>query len=83
MKHEDCYTTEEKLLFEILQELKELNSKFETSPEIKKTETKPEIKAEIKTEYKAVPSGVPCKYCGGTHENKGQMLACARKRKKG
>jgi hypothetical protein len=26
---------------------------------------------------------VPCKYCGGTHENKGQILACAKKKKKG
>lgn len=24
-----------------------------------------------------------CQYCGGTHENKGQFLACARKNKKG
>ena len=24
---------------------------------------------------------IDCKYCGGTHENKGQVLACARKSK--
>lgn len=70
MNREDCYLLEEKLLFDILQELKTLNAKL--SPEIKK----------VKTENKAVPSSVPCKYCGGTHENTGQMLACARKKKK-
>jgi len=25
---------------------------------------------------------IDCKYCGGTHENKGQLLACAKKHKK-
>lgn len=24
----------------------------------------------------------PCKYCGGTHKNKGEFLACSRKNKK-
>lgn len=24
---------------------------------------------------------IPCKYCGGYHENKGQLLACAKKHK--
>lgn len=35
---------------------------------------KPEIKEEIKL--------YPCKACGGQHENKGILLACARKHKK-
>ncbi|MDP4117668.1 MAG: hypothetical protein Q8873_00545 [Bacillota bacterium] len=25
---------------------------------------------------------IQCKYCGGEHDNKGQMMACARKHKK-
>lgn len=29
------------------------------------------------------PKILDCKYCGGTHENKGQLLACAKKHKKG
>jgi hypothetical protein len=67
MKREDLFDNVERLLFDILQELKKMNSGKE-----------PEIKEEINV----VSSGVPCKYCGGTHENKGQMLACARKLKK-
>ena len=63
MKRDDLYGDTDKLLFDILQELKLLNSKLEV-------------------ENKAVPSSVPCKYCGGTHENTGQMLACARRKKK-
>jgi hypothetical protein len=27
--------------------------------------------------------GYPCKYCGETHENRGQLLACAKKHKRG
>lgn len=85
MKREDCYTLEEKMLFDIregingiFQELKLLNSKIKSE----KAETKPEVKAEAKTENKAVPSSVPCKYCGGTHKNRQQMAACAKKKKK-
>lgn len=26
---------------------------------------------------------IPCKYCGGEHDNKGQVMACAKKHKKG
>lgn len=29
------------------------------------------------------PRILDCKYCGGTHENKGQIMACAKKHKKG
>jgi hypothetical protein len=28
-----------------------------------------------------VSKSIPCKFCGGTHENKGQLMACARKKK--
>lgn len=65
MKREDFYGDTDKLLFDILQELKILNGKNV-------------VKQEVEEENKQYP----CKACGGAHENKGQMLACARKKKK-
>lgn len=59
----DVATSEQKLLYMILQELKQMNSKLE-----KPTEKKITAKA--------------CKYCGEIHENKGQIMACAKKHKK-
>ena len=32
-----------------------------------------------KANVKKSPKIYDCKYCGGTHENKGQLLACAKK----
>lgn len=34
-------------------------------------------------EDKEESKGIPCKYCNGTHENKGQIMACAKKAKRG
>lgn len=64
MKREDLYGDTDKLLFDILQELKKLNG------------GKPEVKAA------GLTAGIPCKYCGGVHENKGQVMACAKKLKR-
>ncbi|MCX8129776.1 MAG: hypothetical protein N3I35_06720 [Clostridia bacterium] len=33
-------------------------------------------------ENKDVPSGVHCQYCNGTHDNRFQVAACAKKKKK-
>jgi hypothetical protein len=60
-KRDSLVTNEEKLLFDIFQELKEINQKLTVRP---------------------VAKGAECKYCGGTHENKGQVLACAKKKRK-
>ena len=35
-----------------------------------------------KAKEKESPAIIDCKYCGGTHENKGQLMACAKKHKK-
>ena len=61
MERNDLYGDTDKLLFDILQELKKLNG-----GKAKATEA----------------AGIPCKYCGGTHENKGQIMACAKKKKR-
>lgn len=57
----DVSASEQKLLYLMLLELKQINSK-------------------LGSENKSV--AVDCKYCGGTHENKGQVMACAKKHKK-
>jgi recombinational DNA repair protein RecR len=62
----DVTTSEQKLLYLVLQELKQINS------ELGSVEKAAEIKSKI----------TACKYCGGIHENKGQALACAKKHKK-
>jgi hypothetical protein len=70
IKESDHFDTTEKLLFNIWQELRILNgAKKAPAKQIpaKKLLTKPQSDSE------------KCKYCGGTHENKGQFLACARK----
>ena len=61
----DVATSEQKLLYMILQELKQINSKLNKEKPIEK-----------KITAKA------CKYCGEIHENKGQIMACAKKHKK-
>lgn len=80
MKREAMVDTTELLLFDILQELKAINAKLEAKPE---TELIPEptlkVEPEKETDQKITAS---CKYCGGIHENKGQVLACAKKAKK-
>lgn len=68
MKREDMFGNIEILLFDILEELKKLNQNNE-------------IKT-IEIENIVVPSSVPCKYCNGTHSNRQQMAACAKKKKK-
>ncbi len=35
-----------------------------------------------KAKAKQSPKIIDCRFCGGTHENKGQLLACAKKHKK-
>lgn len=57
----DVTTSEQKLLYLILQELKSINLKLTST---------------------AKPTAIDCKYCGGTHENNGQVMACAKKHKK-
>jgi hypothetical protein len=62
----DVTTSEQKLLYLILMELKEISGKLTSKEE------------EITTKTTAKT----CKYCGGIHENAGQYSACARKHKK-
>jgi hypothetical protein len=40
------------------------------------------IKLNDKFDNASVPQGVPCKYCNGTHDNRYQVAACAKKKKK-
>jgi hypothetical protein len=58
----------EQLLFNIWQELKELNSKKENNEVIDKAVEKKESKFK-------------CKTCGTEHENKGSLLMCYKKHK--
>jgi hypothetical protein len=51
---------------------------FDILQELKKMNEPKEINKDIKEEIKQYP----CKACGGVHENKGQLLSCARKYKK-
>jgi hypothetical protein len=37
---------------------------------------------EIKALMNPTKESIQCKYCGGTHENKGQIMACAKRAKK-
>jgi hypothetical protein len=73
LRREQMVTTEEKLLFDILQELKEINQKLQSKP------VRPVRKA---TEAK----GYPCKYCGEPFENRHKMAShvgkCPKKPKK-
>ena len=69
-------TTAEKLLFAILEELKILNSRM-FSPVVPNQEEKPQEEP-IKEETQ---NAVTCKYCNGTHENRYQVAACAKKNK--
>lgn len=72
IKKEANFSREERLLYNIWQELVMLNSKQEKQ----KVEVIPiENENKAKTSYK-------CKVCGTEHENKGQLLACAKKHKK-
>lgn len=72
MNREDFYGDTDKLLFDILQELKKLNEPKE------KTITSGYLVVD-NIENKEVPKGIPCSYCNGTHENRQQMAGCASK----
>lgn len=66
------FSREERLLYNIWQELITLNSRHEKE----KVEVIPN-----EEENKAITS-YKCKVCGKEHDNKGQLLACAKKHKK-
>jgi hypothetical protein len=66
LKRESMVDTSEILLFDILQELKALNKKLE--PTMAQEEQQSAL--------------LNCKHCGGYHENKGQLMNCAKKNKK-
>jgi hypothetical protein len=75
-------STEQKLLFDIRQLLIEQTELLKKLvPEEPIVETKTEAKTEIKIETKTENGGKPCVFCGSTHDNKGAMMACAKKNK--
>jgi hypothetical protein len=84
MKRSELVDKSEILLFDILQELIRLNYTMDglrglnipnvNLPSQDKTEALKPVFVEDK--------GITCKHCNGTHENKGQTLACAKKNKK-
>lgn len=63
--------TERQLLFDIRKELRRTNEILDAIL----ANEKPPMAREVKE--------ILCKSCGGTHENKGQVMACAKKSKKG
>jgi hypothetical protein len=69
LKREDMYDIMHMLFFDILQELKEINSKLGSTvaQDDKATEAKPEK---------------VCKYCGEVHERPVDYATCAKKHKK-
>lgn len=73
-------TTEKKLLYDIRELLIEQN-------ELLKSVLSP-VKQEVDTELPKLENNeqnekIQCKYCGGEHDNQGQVMACAKKHKKG
>ena len=76
-KEECCFNTTEQLLYNIWQELKILNG---NETEIEKP-VEQALEDTTDTED-TKDKQIPCKACGGTHENMGAMLACCRKNKK-
>jgi broad specificity polyphosphatase/5'/3'-nucleotidase SurE len=84
MKRSELVDKSEILLFDILQELIRLNYTMEgliglnipnvNLPSQDKTEALKPVSVQVKDNL--------CKHCNGTHENKGQELACAKKNKK-
>jgi len=73
MKRSELVEKTEILLFDILQELIRLNYTIEG------------LRSSFIGEVGGVPKPIEdnkCKHCNATHENKGQVLACARKNKK-
>ena len=78
MRRESLVSNEEKLLFDILQELKKLNNQpKEGKSFFEKSKYIPEKKKEIVEEEKFVKM-YPCKYCGGQHEKPIQIALCAK-----
>ncbi len=87
-------STEQKLLFDIRELLMEQNKKLDMLllQDIKDIpkERKEIINEAIKEESSIVlepikiesNSKIPCKHCGGSHDNQGQILNCAKKNKK-
>ena len=75
IKKDRLVNTMDRLLFNIWQELILLRENLqEQNKEMDKgKKTNVEIKAK---------NIIECKYCGGTHSNKGEFLACSRKSKK-
>lgn len=69
----------EELLFEILESLNELKGSVsgmkEDSQVVKVGDSEVTITKNVDTK-------LDCKYCGGKHENRGQILSCAKKNKK-
>jgi hypothetical protein len=63
-------TSEQKMLWDIRQLLIEQNELL-----------KKLVPAE-QQQQEQEQTGKPCVFCGGSHENKGQALACAKKNKK-
>jgi hypothetical protein len=63
-----CVTTEQKLLWNIQELLKDRVPIDVPQPKVEVVVDQPKD---------------TCTYCGGTHENRGQVLACAKKFKKG
>ncbi len=68
-------STEQKLLFDIRELLIEQNKLLAKM-----------IKEEPESDFKPIKiesnSKIPCKHCGGSHDNQGQILNCAKKNKK-
>lgn len=69
LRRESMVTTEERLLFDILQELREIKQLLQPQ----------EVKA---VRPIAKGAGFKCKTCGKEFDNKGSLMGCYRKHKK-
>lgn len=76
IRRESLLDASEKLLFDILQELKEIKQLLKTQEKRQGQRLKPQ------EALRPMAKDTKCKHCGMVHENKGQELACAKKHKK-
>lgn len=72
VKRHELFKDTDKILYNIMLLLEEQNRLLTAASAGDKS--LPQVASETKS--------IQCKHCGGTHENKGQIMACAKKRKK-
>jgi ribosomal protein L34E len=79
LKREQMFDNTEKLLFDILQELKAISLKINS---LKTSKPSTPEKKTVKQEKKSYDTKKVCKYCGKVHDKPVDYMNCAREHKK-